>query len=231
MVKVESHIEVEQAPNAFYWLCNGIADKLATRAIDHFSLDELKNKSTPSLRGTRAICVIDGCQVNSDLQNVLQEKMMGVALKNFLMEKYGWNNSIFQTVFWEAHQAELNKTPIIQRPTLIKYMHGWLATKRRRCREGAFNSLCDKTWIREMIHMIYRDLRSVVQYKRQEIFQLTEREMMDQPLQSQIAWLAKLSFLFPEHYHELELATVGKVQADMDLELQCKRIMGHQCWE
>ena len=35
------------------------------------------------------------------------------------------------------------KTPLTQKPTLIKYIHGWLATKKRRGQEGAFrDSLC-----------------------------------------------------------------------------------------
>ena len=54
--------------------------------------------------------------------------------------------------------------------------------------------------------------------------------MPDQPLQSQIAWLAKLRFLFPKRYQELELETIGKVQAEMDLDLQYARIIGIPDW-
>ena len=143
LVKVESHIEMIHAPNTFYWTCNDKADKLASIARDCFSLDELKKQHFPVLQGTRAICVIDGRQVNNDLLPALKEKLMGSALKMFLMEKYGWNEVMFQSVCWEAHQTELHKIPIIRRPTLIKYIHGWLATKQRRYREGAFKDpLC-----------------------------------------------------------------------------------------
>ena len=143
IIKVESHIEQAQAPNEFYWSCNDIADKLATKAREWFSLEELQNKPAIVLQGTRAICMLDGIPVNSDLYNALHEKMMGGALRRFLIEKNGWTTSIFNSISWEAYQAELLKTPLIQRPTLIKYIHGWLATKIRRGREGAFrDSLC-----------------------------------------------------------------------------------------
>lgn len=116
IIKVEMHIDIDQAPNALYWFCNDIADKLATKARERLSLEELQNKPAIVLHGTRAICIIDGGHVNSDLHNALQEKMMGGALKRFLVEKNGWATSIFNTISWEAHQAELQKTPIIQRP-------------------------------------------------------------------------------------------------------------------
>ena len=380
MIKVESHIEKIQAPNEFYWECNEIADALATSARERFSLEELRTKPSLVLLGTRAICMIDGCQVNNDLQQVLQEKLMGDVLKQFLMEKYGWNNSIFHAIAWEAHQAELQRISIIQRPTLIKYIHGWLATTKRRFREGAHrdhlcplcggeesqqhylrcsnetmtliresqwkyfknevikstetgccqvflagldtihghpppsratredwpselreayieqesigwdhvvfgrisrlwetvantrnraeNGQTSRVWtktvirlgwkygttlwqtrnslvhgtdgicsmfeqsrINAVIQVLYSDLRPEVTANRQEIFSLPESEMTTQPYQSQIAWLEKIKFLFPERYNEIEQATVGKIQTELDLELQCKRRSGYQGWE
>ena len=82
-----------------------------------------------------------------------------------------------------------------------------------------------------MIQALYRELRPEVHYNRQEIFTLTEQEMSDQPYQSQIAWLEKIRFIFPERYNKLETVTVGKIQTEFKLELQCKGWTGYHGWE
>jgi len=46
VVKGESHIEREQAPNQFFWECNERADELSTTARDTFSRDILVEKHT-----------------------------------------------------------------------------------------------------------------------------------------------------------------------------------------
>ena len=141
--KVISHIEIEDALNEFFWACNTVADELATVARTVFSVNELKALEDNVFPGTRVGCKIDGRLENNNLYMLLTEHIQGRALKFFLMEKYGWSYRTFMDIGWIAHQRELSKYPRLQRGTLIKYMHGWLATKLRRRREGSvMDSTC-----------------------------------------------------------------------------------------
>ena len=148
VAKVQSHLPMDQAPDKFYWSCNETVDRLATVARDNLLTDVLKTMRPVLLEGTRAICCIDGQRVNNNLYTVLQEKIMWGAIRQFLIEKYGWTDSIFNYIAWDEHHVELQRYPIMQRPTFIKYIHGWLATTQWRCREGAVRdsgySLCGK---------------------------------------------------------------------------------------
>ena len=56
VVKVESHIEREQAPNQFFWECNERADELATTARDTFSKEILVEKPNVVWEGTKSVC-------------------------------------------------------------------------------------------------------------------------------------------------------------------------------
>ena len=50
------------------------------------------------------------------------------------MEKYHWTESTFWSIDWKAHNKELQQIHQGKRTTLIKYIHGWLATKKYRNR-------------------------------------------------------------------------------------------------
>ena len=62
-------------------------------------------------------------------------KICGTQIKFYLMEKYDWSASIFSQIDWKAHHKELQKFPRKQKVTLHKYIHGWLATQKRKFRE------------------------------------------------------------------------------------------------
>ncbi len=96
--------------------------------------------------------------------------------------------------------------------------------------DGSVSAL-DHTRTLELIKVMYRDVLPEVQFTRQEIFPLSESDMLEQTHQSQVAWLAKLRFLFPDKYRALELETVGKLQSDLELERQRMRCMGQTCWD
>ena len=81
--------------------------------------------------------------MNNDLSHQMKEKMNGDTFKEFLLHKYGWTDRIFNQIAWIAHQRQLHKVPMGHRVTLLKYLHGWLATKQRKFWEGLFkDSLC-----------------------------------------------------------------------------------------
>jgi len=148
VIKVESHIEEDKAPNKFNWECNNLVDNLATAARDIFSVDTLRLKPLGVLPGTRACCVVNRQTVNNDLYRKLKNHINGKQLQHFLLNKYGWTGQVFKMIDWDEHDRQLKAFSIQQRVTLTKYIHGWLATQKRRCREGGSSTglcpLCKK---------------------------------------------------------------------------------------
>ena len=135
-IKVDSHIEKDLSPNPFYWECNERTDGLATGARDTLPWEAIKKTHLPVLPGTKASCRIGGRNINNDLFESIKEHMMGTELKRFLMQKYGWTETQFEKIAWEEHKGELLKYSALQKVTLIKYLHGWLATNVRKACEG-----------------------------------------------------------------------------------------------
>ena len=172
--KVTSHIEVEEAPNEFYWGCNTYVDELATRARQRFNLEDLKGVEHYVFPGARVGCKIKGRVENNNLYTAVNEHIQGRELKFFLMEKYGWSEDIFLDIGWSAHAKELSKYPRLKRGTLIKYIHGWLATKRRRFREGVFQDpLCPLCGDEETkYHMLECSNQQLSEIRRQGFTQL-----------------------------------------------------------
>ena len=113
IIKVESHIEVEQAPNPFLWFCNDRADKLATVARDELGMESLKKMDPLVFKGTRAVCIIDSYHINNNLYKELQDITMGRILEQFLINKYGWTEEIFHMIDWEAHGDEIKRFSIV----------------------------------------------------------------------------------------------------------------------
>ncbi len=157
VIKVESHIDKEDAPNKFYWGCNELADNLATLARTVFSLEELKKQLDVLFPGTKSGVVIGGHLVNNDLYGTLKEDINGREMQHYLMVKYGWTEQIFESIDWKAHNKQLQSASLLKKVTLIKYIHGWLATNRRRFWEGSIPEnkypLCGQEETR--IHTMY----------------------------------------------------------------------------
>lgn len=87
-------------------------------------------------RGTKEVCHIDDALVNNNLFDSLTEKIQGMALKEYLVQKYGWTYQTLSLISWEEHKQELHKYPNTQKVTLIKFIHGWMVTNNRKHREG-----------------------------------------------------------------------------------------------
>ena len=133
--KVESHINKNAAPDEIFWECNELVDALATKGRQDYSLEDLQQREDLVFLGTRIGCKIDGRVVNNSLYSILKEKITGTSMRFYLLEKYHWTTAIFDDIAWDAHQKILKKTPHTKRVTLLKYIHGWLPTNKRRFRE------------------------------------------------------------------------------------------------
>jgi len=134
--KVESHIDRNDAPDEYYWDCNNFADTLASKAREIFPIQSLKETHCHIFEGARAGVTIQGRIENNRLYSVLKSHINGSNMKQYLLEKYHWNDRIFANINWRAHHKAMRNIPRYKRVTLHKYVHGWLATNVRRHREG-----------------------------------------------------------------------------------------------
>ncbi len=71
--KVESHIDIEHAPNEFFWRCNAFVDEQATIARVDTPLDLLKHRESHILPGAQAGCKISGNIENNSLYGIETE--------------------------------------------------------------------------------------------------------------------------------------------------------------
>ena len=155
--KVESHIEEEDAPDGFLWGCNYFVDELATKAWNDYTVENLRHRDSHILQGTRAACKINGRVENNMLYDVLKAKILGGKLKRYLMDRYSWNDTVFHQIDWSTHHSEYKKYPSGRRITLTKYLHGWLATTKRRFREGrSINMACKLCGLEENRLHVFR---------------------------------------------------------------------------
>ena len=136
LIKVKSHIEKEDAPNETYWSVNKEADELATFARDQVQAGNITAHPPQWLTGALAIARIDGRLGLSEVKQQLHTSIYRNDLEEYLMRKYDWNRQTFRSIDWSAQEASIQKVPPIPRITVFKLVHGWLATARRRCREG-----------------------------------------------------------------------------------------------
>jgi len=74
-----------------------------------------------------------------------------------------------------------------------------------------------------LVKTMYRELRPMIQHRREEVFSVDEKTRLEQNWASQIAWLEQLRFLYPEKYQEIAKSTIGKFNADTELALLCER--------
>ena len=135
-IKVTSHIAKDEAPNEFLWECNEYADRLATKAREEVVVAQLRSKKDHVFPGAKAACIIHNRIENNSLYEVLRSQVHGRDLQMYLLQRYGWTAQIFDSIDWITHKREFTKISKLQRVTLIKLIHGWLATSRRRYRTG-----------------------------------------------------------------------------------------------
>ena len=148
MVKVKSHIPIEEAQNQFHWEVNDLADKLATTVRQKVENQEERAALPILLEGSIVGCRVEGILCGNEMKKKVREQIGTVDLINYLCYKYLWTKEIFSSIDWLAHGVALNRIPQVNRITVTNIIHGWTATKQRRCREGGTYSpacqLCGK---------------------------------------------------------------------------------------
>ena len=147
VIKVNSHIGIDEAPDEFYWRLNEEADKLATLAREKVESGLLEARSPVLLPESKVICSIAGKLCVNTMKDSIHTVLTKSLLQEYLCLKYGWTDSVWSTINWKAHQEGIAKYQILPKVTVMKYIHGWLATTKRRWREGELSTplclLCD----------------------------------------------------------------------------------------
>ena len=93
--------------------------------------------------GSGAMLVAGGVLVSTCSNQQLKDYLYGEILQEHLRLKYGWMKSTFDNIHWTSHEAALQRFSILQRITVYKLIHGWLATRKNRTRVGkAHSPLC-----------------------------------------------------------------------------------------
>ena len=146
--KVNSHIAEIEAPNETFWRINNEADALATEAREAVEARQFIAEKPKFLKGAKAMCKVRGdcCTVN--MQELIHRGVYEDTMTEYLCNRHNWTKRIFQSVDWETHKKALAYYQGVQKVTAIKYIHGWLSTKKRKYREGAHASpqceLCEE---------------------------------------------------------------------------------------
>ena len=174
LIKVQSHIEKDEAPNETYWSVNKEADELATFARDQVQAGNITAHPPQFLTGTSAIARIDGRLGLSEVKQQLHTSIYRSNLAEYLMRKYDWTCQTFESIDWSAQEVSIQKFPPLTRITVFKLVHGWLATARRRCREGFVVtpqcSLCKEEENRD--HMFCCSEERISNVRRKELLKL-----------------------------------------------------------
>lgn len=167
--KVRSHIGVEEAENEQYWTVNVEADALATLVRDKVERGVMEANYPCPLPGVKAICMTTSIPWTGDIKSRLYSAVHGWSMKEFLCRKYSWTEQTFHLIDWEAHKSAITKHPKLQQVTIHKYIHGWLATQKRRFREGYYTSpkciLCDAEEDDQHIFCCSHDMMKKEQFK------------------------------------------------------------------
>ena len=81
------------------------------------------------------------------------------------------DTNTFDSIHWKSHEAAINRFSTLQRITVFKLIHGWLATRKNRTRAGkAHSPLCALCMGVEDNHHIYVCPEVCMAHKRVEEF-------------------------------------------------------------
>ncbi len=112
VIKVQSHIALDDAPNEPHWRVNEIADTLVTDAQDKVTRGDMCMCYPILLPGARAGAISNGRLVTGLVKAAVHRALYEDTLKHFLAGKYGWSLAGFNTIGWESHESVVGSSPI-----------------------------------------------------------------------------------------------------------------------
>ena len=87
-VKVQSHIDVTDAPDEFLWQVNFHSDRLATEAREKVKQQEMEASPPCLLDGMKVGCFINGNLVYTALKDTVMAHLHSQTMKSYLQNKY-----------------------------------------------------------------------------------------------------------------------------------------------
>ncbi len=124
IIKVNSHIGLEEAPDEFHWRLNEEADKLATLARTKVESGRMASRKPVLLPESKVTCSVDGILCTNNMTQVIHHALTTPMIQEYLCIKYGWTASVFSNINWSAHQAGIAQYQLLPKITVIKYIHG-----------------------------------------------------------------------------------------------------------
>ena len=128
-IKVNSHIQIEEVSDEFHWRLNEEADKLATLAREKVEGGFLEARRPVLLPESKVVCIISGTLCINNMNENIHQALTSATIQEYLCNKYAWTVQVFCKINWTAHQGAVAHYQLLQQVTVMKYVHGWLATK------------------------------------------------------------------------------------------------------
>jgi hypothetical protein len=114
---------------------NIAADEQASRqrSMMHKPAAEVKNISRVQLR-------IAKVAITRDSQKWILRSAGRIPIEQFYREKYNWSQQVFDSIAWETQWKVLQSLTMPDQTRIVKFVHGWLPTKKRQHMEGSARS-------------------------------------------------------------------------------------------
>lgn len=82
-----------------------------------------------------------------------------------------------------------------------------------------------------IVTALYRELRHIAQNRWTILNPMSKMEMLEQPHQTQVAWLEQMKYLYEDAYIEIARTAVGNCPSTGEAELSWMRLTGQSNWE
>jgi hypothetical protein len=153
-----THVKSHQDENTdwenlkFSAILNITADEQATqqRNMMHQPAAKVKNIAQIQLQ-------ISDVAITRDSQKWILQSAGWIPIEQFYRDKYNWLQQVFDSIDWNAQRKVLQSMPITDQTRIVKFVHGWLPTKKRQHMEGSAKSphcpLC-KSLMEDNLHLL-----------------------------------------------------------------------------
>ena len=113
-------------------------DAYAKKGVDATSIPDARETYSSTWMG---FYTEDGIMLG-DVRGYLQNKYLGKRLKDYLQDKYGWDNTEFWSIDWDSIEKVISGYKPCYRIRIAQLMHDWQYTGERKELMGDNDSKC-----------------------------------------------------------------------------------------
>lgn len=84
--------------------------------------------------GATAVVLMGDRICTTRLKEEIADQVHSPSIQYYMSSKYGWDRDTLLSIGSEGHSAAISKFSLLERITLVKCLHGWLATRKRQSR-------------------------------------------------------------------------------------------------